>query len=189
MRRAVALDAPDIWFGSNLFEAWPEDIALSDFALSSRVGAAIAYDFIPALFPDLYLRDRHVRPLWEEQMKASAGADLLLAISDSTRADAIRLLGMTPDRIVNISGAADASFCARRRFAADQARRLRELGLVRDFVFARRATIRARTSTPPSRRSACCPRTFAPARCNSCCSCPSNRPGAGPFAMLRFGQA
>ncbi|MFO1115655.1 MAG: glycosyltransferase family 1 protein [Beijerinckiaceae bacterium] len=135
MRRAVALDAPDIWFGSNLFEAWPEDIALSDFArLSSRVGAAIAYDFIPALFPDLYLRDRHVRRFQEEQMKASAGADLLLAISDSTRADAIRLLGMTPDRIVNISGAADASFAPVVASPQTEAR-LRELGLVRDFVF------------------------------------------------------
>ncbi len=135
MRRAVALDAPDVWFASSLFEAWPDDFALSDFArLPSRVGAAIAYDFIPALFPDLYLRDRHVRRFQEEQMKASASADLLLAISDSTRADAIRLLNVAPGRVVNISGAADAFFAPVADSPAAQAR-LRELGIERDFVF------------------------------------------------------
>lgn len=135
MRRAVALDAPDVWFGSSLFEAWPDDFALSDFSrLPSRVGAAIAYDFIPALFPDLYLRDRNVRRFQEEQMKASASADLLLAISASTRADAIRLLNVAPDRIVNISGAADARFAPAPSSPQSEAR-LRELGLERDFVF------------------------------------------------------
>jgi glycosyltransferase involved in cell wall biosynthesis len=135
VRRMVAADAPDVYFASSVFEAWPDDFAPFDFRrLPSRVTAAIAYDFIPAVFPDLYLRDRHVRRFQHEQMKATASADLLLAISDSTRADAIRLLGVSPEKIVNISGAADAAF-APLPASAEDAARLRAMGIVKPFVF------------------------------------------------------
>ncbi len=135
VRRMVAADAPDVYFASSVFEAWPEDFAPFDFQrLPSRVTAAIAYDFIPAVFPDLYLRDRHVRRFQQEQMKATASADLLLAISESTRADAIRLLGVRPENIVNISGAADANF-APVPASPDDATRLRGMGIEKPFVF------------------------------------------------------
>jgi glycosyltransferase involved in cell wall biosynthesis len=135
VRRAVALDNPDVYFASSVFEAWPDDFALSDFRrLPTRIGATIVYDFIPAIFPDLYLKDRVARRFQEEQMKATASADLLLAISESTRADAIRLLGVAPERVVNISGAADDHFRPLPPDAGDD-ERLRKLGVRQPFVF------------------------------------------------------
>ncbi|MDE2364135.1 MAG: glycosyltransferase family 4 protein [Hyphomicrobiales bacterium] len=135
VRRAVALDAPDVYLASSLFEAWPDDFALSDFSrLPARIGAAIVYDFIPALFSDLYLRDAGARRFQDEQMKATASADLMLAISESTRADAIRLLGVSPDRVVNISGAADDAFRPVPH-GPDDDERLRALGVRAPFVF------------------------------------------------------
>jgi glycosyltransferase involved in cell wall biosynthesis len=135
LRRLVADSAPDVFLVSSLFEAWPEDFALADFArLPMRNGAAIVYDFIPALFPDLYLGDRFARQFTTEQMRATASADVLLAISECTRQDAIRLLGVAPERVVNISGAADPAFQPH-AIADDDAARLAELGVRPPFLF------------------------------------------------------
>ena len=135
VRRLVADEAPDVYFASSLFEAWPKDFALSHFDRTpARIGAAIVYDFIPALFPDLYLRDAAAKRFQHEQMKAIASADLLLAISEQTRADAIRLLGVAPERIVTISGAADEAFFPAPPAASDE-ERLRKLGVCAPFVF------------------------------------------------------
>ncbi|MFC7552900.1 glycosyltransferase [Pseudoroseomonas wenyumeiae] len=60
--------------------------------------------------------------------------DLLLAISESARQNAIRLLGVDPDRIVNISGAADDRF---RPLQITDARRnalQQQAGVTRPFI-------------------------------------------------------
>jgi glycosyltransferase involved in cell wall biosynthesis len=70
---------------------------------------AVVYDMIPFLFPteDAYdpVLMRHYRVL--EDVKRY---DALLAISEATRRDGLRLLGLPPDRVTNIGGASDGTF-------------------------------------------------------------------------------
>jgi glycosyltransferase involved in cell wall biosynthesis len=97
---------------------------------------AVVYDMIPFLFPAENVHDpvlmRHYRVL--EDLKRY---DALLAISEATRRDCLRLLGLTPDRVTNISGASDGRFFIPDRSAAPspQARSvLKGLGISRPFV-------------------------------------------------------
>jgi glycosyltransferase involved in cell wall biosynthesis len=60
------------------------------------------YDFIPYIFKDLYLNSAVEEKLYMERMKILASADLMLAISEATRKDAINLFSVPPEKIVNI---------------------------------------------------------------------------------------
>jgi glycosyltransferase involved in cell wall biosynthesis len=70
---------------------------------------AVVYDMIPFLFPAENTFDpvlmRHYRVL--EDLKRY---DALLAISEATRRDCLRLLGLPADRVTNIEGASDGRF-------------------------------------------------------------------------------
>lgn len=70
----------------------------------------VLYDLIPLLYAERYLADARARRLYEARLELVAQSDLVLAISESTRRDAIAHLGIDPDRIVNIGGGASESF-------------------------------------------------------------------------------
>jgi glycosyltransferase involved in cell wall biosynthesis len=95
------------------FEGWCEQgiVAQTQEGFPAGLKVALLYDFIPWLFPEQHLDPA---PAYKEWYAARLAAldqyDLLLAISEATRDDAIRLLGIAPERVVNISGAADAIF-------------------------------------------------------------------------------
>jgi len=118
------------------FEGWCERgmAAQPDGLLPQRLRVAVLYDLIPLLFSEQHLDPSPAYTAWYRRRLANLGqADLLLAISEATRDDAIRLLGIAPERVVNIGGAADAHF--RRledREAVDAA--VRQLGIARPFV-------------------------------------------------------
>lgn len=118
------------------FEGWCERgmAAQPDGLLPQRLRVAVLYDLIPLLFPEQHLAPSPAYADWYRRRLAKLGqVDLLLAISEATRDDAIRLLGIAPERVVNIGGAADAHF--RRledREAVDAA--VRQLGIARPFV-------------------------------------------------------
>ena len=99
---------------------------------------AIAYDFIPFLHQEKYLTDPgHARKLYRaiERLKKYDG---LLAISESTRVDGVRLTGMPPGRIATVGSASDPAF-----FRPDRSipaplrdrRGLGRLGIRGPFVF------------------------------------------------------
>src|SRR3954451_11426155 len=71
--------------------------------------AAILYDMIPFLFPNDHAPDaalmRHYRVL--EDLKRY---DALLAISEATRRDCLRLLGLPEGRVTTIGGASDGRY-------------------------------------------------------------------------------
>lgn len=118
------------------FEGWGERglVPQSNDGLPGGMQVAVLYDFIPWLFPKQHLDPMPDYQQWYARRLASlAQYDLLLAISEATRNDAIRLLGLSPERVVNISGAADAMF---RKLPpqALAATDLRRLGIERPFV-------------------------------------------------------
>lgn len=68
------------------------------------------YDLIPYLFPDRYLGDPAWRKRYMQRVETIRAADLVLCISEATRQDAIRELGIRPDRAVNIQGGVSPIF-------------------------------------------------------------------------------
>jgi len=118
------------------FEGWNERGLVPQAAggLPAGLKVAVLYDLIPWLFPKQHLDPVPDYRRWYARRLAALGQyDLLLAISEATRDDAIRLLGLAPERVVNISGAADPQFrtlAPAVLAAADLAR----FGIARPFV-------------------------------------------------------
>lgn len=72
--------------------------------------ATTLYDLIPLLFPDIYLRDGHVRAQYEARLELVKAADLVCAISESAREDAIRELHIDPEKVHVIGGGVSTFF-------------------------------------------------------------------------------
>jgi glycosyltransferase involved in cell wall biosynthesis len=68
------------------------------------------YDLIPYLMPDRYLADPAFAKRYLQRIETVRAATLVLAISEATRRDAIRELGIAPDRVVNILGGVGTEF-------------------------------------------------------------------------------
>jgi glycosyltransferase involved in cell wall biosynthesis len=118
------------------FEGWCERGVVPQGQRHYPAGLKVAllYDFIPWLFPQQHLDPVPNYARWyRRRLDALRQYDLLLAISEATRNDAIHLLGCSPDAVVNISGAADSMFS---RLAPDalEAIDLRRFGIHRPFI-------------------------------------------------------
>ncbi|HEX7447095.1 MAG TPA: glycosyltransferase [Pirellulales bacterium] len=100
--------------------------------------AAILYDLIPAMMPDEYLNQPGLADAYHAALRRLRQYDRLLAISEATRRDGLRQLGLAADRIVTIGTAVDSEFFVpdRGQPASDDVRRLLTgLGIERPFVF------------------------------------------------------
>jgi glycosyltransferase involved in cell wall biosynthesis len=72
--------------------------------------AMIVYDLIPWLRPDMYLADPISHRFYTDKLAGMQVAGLLLAISESSRQEALDHLRADPDRVVAISSAASDQF-------------------------------------------------------------------------------
>lgn len=128
---------PDAVIYAPPFEGWSEKgvISLPYGNVPAAFRVAVLYDFIPWLFPEQYLNSSApgYRAWYERRLMALHKFDLLLAISEATRQDAINILGIPPGRVVNISGAASPMF--RPMPAAEQGKHaISRFGISRPFV-------------------------------------------------------
>lgn len=124
---------PDVILVSSLFEGLGDDAVTSIDRFARRCPtAAVLYDLIPLIHQEPYLSNPLVRAWYEDKLEDLRRADLLLAISDSSRREGIEHLGIEDDRIASISTAADPKFrpmrvgsnqetAIRSRFALDRA--------------------------------------------------------------------
>ena len=102
---------PDFVHVASLFEGFDEDVVTSAGQNFSDYKTAVTlYDLIPLMNSSLYLADGKRRDFYERKIQNIKKADLLLAISEFSRSEAIDLLGMHPDNVVNISSAVDPRF-------------------------------------------------------------------------------
>ena len=127
---------PDMVLVCSLFEG--VDAATSIGRLESLgcklPTAAILYDLIPLIYSERYLETPLAATWYENKLEHLRRADLLLSISESSRQEGIRHLGLPPDRVVNISTAADAHF-EPTPVSAEHSQALADrYGLHRDFV-------------------------------------------------------
>jgi glycosyltransferase involved in cell wall biosynthesis len=123
-----------IWH-SSLFEGWGDDsVATLGTGADDDRHVATLYDLIPLLNPARHLRDATYRHWYYQRLGLLKRCGLLLAISESSRQEAIDQLQIKPDRVVVVSGAADPVFRRMTVDAADWMRWQKHWGLRPGFV-------------------------------------------------------
>lgn len=102
---------PNVVLVSSVFEGWADDAVTSIGCLSQTVPtAAILYDLIPLINRSPYLNSPLVASFYENKLAHLYRANLLLAISGSSRQESLDHLAFPADKVVNISTAADRQF-------------------------------------------------------------------------------
>lgn len=111
--RRAADRGPLAWYVGSPFEvsAFAEGDAPPHLVRSSMPVVATLYDLIPLVHPERYLADPTFEQRYRARLQLVCEADLLLTISERTRADALRLLGLDPAKVVTI-GSGVAPFFA-----------------------------------------------------------------------------
>jgi glycosyltransferase involved in cell wall biosynthesis len=100
----VAELRPDFVLITSLFEGLGDNAVTSIMKLKSHVPTGVVfYDLIPYLYKNEYLPNADYRRWYESKLQAIKESDLLLAISGSSREEAIQHLGFAPGDVVNIS--------------------------------------------------------------------------------------
>ena len=100
---------PEVLLLSSLFEGFVDDATTSIVARPDRLTAVTLYDLIPLLRPDT-LTTPQARAWYTRKITSLRNADLLLAISEHARREAIEGLGIPHEQIVVIGTAADPAF-------------------------------------------------------------------------------
>ncbi len=103
--------SPDIVHVSSLFEGWGDDAVTSVGHFNNRFNTAVTlYDLIPLLHKETYLAEPVSRAMYFRKLQSLKNAELLLAISEHSRREAMGALQLLDTQVVNISSAADDMF-------------------------------------------------------------------------------
>lgn len=96
----------DVYIEGSVFEGLADQAVVPHPASLSHhcLTAAVLYDLIPLVMAETYLTDKITRAWYREKIEKIQAYDILFSISEATRRDAIRLLHLPPEKIVNISG-------------------------------------------------------------------------------------
>jgi glycosyltransferase involved in cell wall biosynthesis len=126
---------PDVVHIASLFEGLGDSSVSSILHGAGRFDTAVTlYDLIPLMRKERYLDDPNTAAWYYRKLDSLRKAELLLAISDSARAEGLDLLGLAPEKIVNISSAADTIFAPRALAPQVRADLLGRFGLHRSFI-------------------------------------------------------
>lgn len=103
---------PSVILITSLFEGCDDDAITSISRLNTEIPTSvILYDLIPLINNHLYLANDGIFSKWYfEKIRHLKSATQLIAISESSRQEAIDYLGFHPENVVNISTAADSHF-------------------------------------------------------------------------------
>jgi glycosyltransferase involved in cell wall biosynthesis len=131
----IAGHNPDIVHVSSLFEGLGDDVitSIGAFADGARTAATL-FDLIPLIHKDPYLTNPAVEVWYQRKLGSLRRAGLWLAISESSRREAIEWLDLPKDQIFNISTAADSRFRPIQIDHAELEELRHRLGLRRPFV-------------------------------------------------------
>ncbi|WP_349616753.1 glycosyltransferase [Azotobacter salinestris] len=126
---------PSVVVVTSLFEGLGDNAVTSIGCLNQTIPTAvILYDLIPLIHRSPYLDDPSAAEWYENKIGHLRRADLLLAISDSSRQEGMRCLGFPETQVVNISTAADAHFRKQSIDSERQAAVFQRYGFERPFV-------------------------------------------------------
>jgi glycosyltransferase involved in cell wall biosynthesis len=126
---------PDIVHVSSLFEGLNDDAVASIGSFTQAIPTAVTlYDLIPHIYRKPYLESPLVERWYEGKLNHLLRANLWLAISESSRQEGIRHLGLPANAVINVSAAAEPCFrFTPRDMKSEQDLRAR-YGLLRPFV-------------------------------------------------------
>ncbi|MCE8014242.1 glycosyltransferase [Halomonas daqingensis] len=126
---------PSIVLIASLFEGLEDDAVSSIGALIKTTPVAtILYDLIPLINRTPYLDNPSVAKWYEDKLGHLRRADLLLSISESSRNECINHLGISAEKVVNISSAADSQFQKKKIKGGDQVAVRQRYGLEKSYV-------------------------------------------------------
>ena len=102
---------PDVIHVPTLFEGYGDDAVTSVGSYTSGHKTAVTiHDLIPLMDQANYLPNPTIRDFYFRKIESLKRSALLLAISESSRLEAIEHLGWSSDKIINSSEGADAHF-------------------------------------------------------------------------------
>lgn len=126
---------PDIMHVASLFEGFEDNAVTSVATLAKTLTtSATLYDLIPLVHQSIYLAHPTLNAWYRDKLDHLKRTDLLLAISEHSRREAIDHIELSPDRVVNIAGAADARFQPRRLSPDETSRLHARYGITRSFI-------------------------------------------------------
>jgi glycosyltransferase involved in cell wall biosynthesis/ADP-heptose:LPS heptosyltransferase len=127
---------PDVILISSLFEGLGDDGVGSIGILKDAIPTAvILYDLIPLLNPDEHFRSSRVHKEWyQRKIRWLRRSKQLLAISESSRQEALSTGYFNGDAVINISGGCDDSFRVLNLSANERQAVWQQLGISRPFV-------------------------------------------------------
>ncbi len=110
--QAIASLEPDfVHIPALLADGWGDDAVASVGLLGVHVPVSLTqHDLIPLVMADTYMPPGPFRDYYMLKLDNVKRADLLLAISEYSRREALEWLGVAAERVVHISSAADSAF-------------------------------------------------------------------------------
>ncbi|WP_027852953.1 glycosyltransferase [Marinobacterium litorale] len=103
--------APDFLLITSLFEGFADEGVTGVKRLVHRIPVGvILYDLIPFIHRSPYLDNPAMARWYDEKIAQLKHADLLLAISESSRGEALKYLGSNSESVFNISSAVGSDF-------------------------------------------------------------------------------
>lgn len=133
----IAKLKPDLIHISSLFEGYRDDAVTSVEGLSD-IGMPVSimfYDLIPLLDPKKYLDpEPRFKDFYFRRIGQLKKASLLLGISEFSCQQAVELLGVRPENVVNISAASDLSSEDLTDGSNASQRTLEKLGITKPFI-------------------------------------------------------
>ncbi|USI72360.1 glycosyltransferase [Sphingomonas morindae] len=132
---AIAAIAPDIVHVASLFEGFVDDAVTSLGCFDGGPATAVTlHDLIPLGDPKRYFLHETVRRHWLRRAQQLKRADLLLAVSHYSAAEASSLLHIEPERIAVMHAGVDPVFNAIPPDAGERATLTTRWGLDRAFI-------------------------------------------------------
>ncbi|MGE8454052.1 MAG: glycosyltransferase family 4 protein, partial [Pseudomonadales bacterium] len=133
---------PDVLHITSLFEGFGDNAVHSIKKHgNSPLIAVTFYDLIPLIQKEIYLDPNpHFKKPYYEKIEHLKESDLLLAISESSRREAIDHLGFAENQVVNISAAADEVFRPYFPEAQETIELKQRLGIRNQFIMYSGAT-------------------------------------------------
>ncbi len=132
--QAIQKLRPDVVHTASLFDGWGDNVISTIPGTQSYLEAVTCYDLIPLAHEKTYLCDVRVKSWYMEKAKNLCRADVLLGISRFSCCEATELLGISSERMANISGAVDDIFMPLKNAEAFRPALVELYGLQRPFI-------------------------------------------------------
>lgn len=130
----IAQLEPDALHIASVFEGTADDAFASVGLIADIPTALTLYDLIPMVLSEIYLTKEPIISYYARKIESVKRANLLLAISEHSRIDAINLLGFDAKHAVNISTSIDGNFAPRTLSTDESHDLMSRYGIERPFI-------------------------------------------------------